>query len=72
MKILDIFLSNYNDGRKKTLFCIAVNLFGIARASSGALGNSKHNSDIEMLTLKEKSAYIARLLKDVAATKIST
>ena len=26
VRILDMFLSGYNDGRKKTLFCIAVNL----------------------------------------------
>ena len=25
-RILDVLLSNYNDGRKKTLFCVAVNL----------------------------------------------
>ena len=25
-KILEVFLSSYNDGRKKTLYCVAVNL----------------------------------------------
>ena len=25
-RILDVLISNYNDGRKKTLFCVAVNL----------------------------------------------
>lgn len=68
VKILDIFLSNYNDGRKKTLFCIAVNLLELQELQA-VLWEIEHNSDIEMLTLKEKSAYIARLLKDVAATK---
>ncbi|WP_305131294.1 DUF3795 domain-containing protein [uncultured Oscillibacter sp.] len=28
-KILDFLLSNYNDGRKKTLFCVAVNLLDL-------------------------------------------
>ena len=68
VKILDIFLSNYNDVRKKTLFCIAVNLLELQELQA-VLWEIEHNSDIEMLTLKEKSAYIARLLKDVAATK---
>ena len=67
-KILEIFLSNYNDGRKKTLFYIAVNLLELQELQA-VLWEIEHNSDIEMLTLKEKSAYIARLLKDVAATK---
>lgn len=30
MQILEHLLSEYNDGRKKTLFCIAVNLFDLS------------------------------------------
>ena len=53
-KILDILLSGFHDGRKKTLFCAAVNLLEL--------------QELQTL-LKEKSAFVAGLLQDTAATK---
>ena len=67
-KILDIFLSDYNDGRKKTLFCVAVNLLDVQELRE-ILRKIEHRSDMETLTLKERSAFLASLLQDTAAQK---
>ena len=67
-KILDILLSGFNDGRKKTLFCAAVNLLELQELQI-VLSEIERQSDMETLTLKEKSAFVAGLLQDTAATK---
>ena len=53
-KILDILLSGFNDGRKKTLFCAAVNLLELQELQT-VLSEIERQSDVETLTLKEKS-----------------
>ena len=67
-KILDVLLSVYNDGRKKTLFCVAVNLLELQDLQT-VLREIDRKPDMETLTLKEKSAFVAGLLQDAAATK---
>lgn len=67
-KILEVLLSNYNDGRKKTLFCAAVNLLELQELQM-ILGEIDHKPDRETLPLKEKSAFAAGLLQDAAAKK---
>ncbi|MCX4379663.1 MAG: DUF3795 domain-containing protein [Lachnospiraceae bacterium] len=67
-KILDILLSGFNDGRKKTLFCAAVNLLELQELQT-VLSEIERQSDMETLTLKEKSAFVAGLLQDTAVTK---
>lgn len=62
-KILDILLSG-----KKTLFCAAVNLLELQELQT-LLSEIERQSDMETLTLKEKSAFVAGLLQDTAATK---
>ena len=66
--ILEVLLSNYNDGRKKTLFCVAVNLLELQELQT-VLKEIDRKPDMETLTLKEKSAFVAGLLQDAAATK---
>ena len=68
VKILEIFLSGYNDGRKKTLFCLAVNLLELQDLQM-VLREIECKSDMETMTLKEKSAFVAGLLQAAAATK---
>lgn len=65
-RILDVLLSGYNDGRKKTLFCLAVNLLELQELQA-VLREIECRSDMETLTLKEKSAFVARLLQDAAS-----
>ena len=67
-KILEVFLSGYNDGRKKTLFCVAVNLLDLQDLQA-VLKEMERKSDLETMTLKEKSAFAAGLLQDAAARK---
>ena len=67
-KILEVLLSNYNDGRKKTLFCVAVNLLELQELQT-VLREIDRKPDMETMTLKEKSAFVAGLLQDAAATK---
>ena len=61
--ILDHLLAGYNDGRKKTLFCLAVNLLEL-----DDLRTILENADGETagLTVKEKAAYVAGLLQKCA------
>ncbi len=64
-KILDILLSGYNDGRKKTLFCVAVNLLEL-QALRNVIEQLETDSEMEMRTLKAKSAFAAGLLRNAA------
>ncbi len=50
--ILEVLLSNYNDGRKKTLFCVAVNLLELQELQT-VLKEIDRKPDMETLTLKE-------------------
>ena len=68
IKILDILLSGYNDGRKKTLFCVAVNLLDLQELRE-ALREIEGKPDMETLTLKEKSAFAAGLLQEIASRR---
>ncbi len=65
-KILETLLVNYNDGRKKTLFCVAVNLLELQELQT-VLKEIDRKPDMEVLTLKEKSTFVAGLLQDAAA-----
>ncbi|MCU0080193.1 DUF3795 domain-containing protein [Extibacter muris] len=65
-KILDMLLSGFNDGRKKTLFCTAVNLLDLQKLQE-ILRQIENRADLDTLTLKEKSTFAAELLKAAAA-----
>jgi hypothetical protein len=67
-KILDILLSGYNDGRKKTLFCMAVNLLDLQELRE-VLRQIDNKSDMRTLMLKEKSAFATGLIQNAAAKK---
>ena len=57
VEILGTLLAGYNDGRKKTLFCVAVNLLKIHELRA-VLGKIENRSDLENLTLKEKALLL--------------
>lgn len=52
-KILDFLLSNYNDGCKKALFCVVVNLLNLQELQK-VLREIECNPDMETLTVKGK------------------
>lgn len=61
--LLNHLLNTYNDGRKKTLFCVAVNLLELDDLENIIFELDENTSN---LTLKEKSAYAASLLQEAA------
>ena len=65
VKILNILLSGYNDGRKKTLFCVAVNLLELQELRN-VIERLESNSEMRTRTLKEKSAFAAGLIQEAA------
>jgi len=64
LQILEDLLRNYNDGRRKGFFCLAVNLLDLADVESIAAQLSKE-VDAEA-PLKEKAAAAVRLFQAAA------
>ena len=69
--ILEVLLSNYNDGRKKTLFCVAVNLLGLQELQT-VLREIERKPDMETLTLKEKALLLPDYCRMQQQQKILT
>ena len=64
--ILEDLLAHYNDGRRKTFFCLAVNLLELPELRE-ALSQIKEEADLDELSDKEKSRHAADVLKRIAA-----
>ena len=62
-EILDRLLAGYNDGRRKTLFCLAANLLELEELSS-LLEETEEQA--RSFSLKERAAYMAGLLQNCA------
>ena len=67
-KLLDFLLSHYNDGRRKNLFCVAVNLLTIKEIEN-ILQTVKSDKDFQSMGKKEQASVIAKLLRDIAVPK---
>lgn len=65
ISILEWLLQNCNDGRKKTFFCLAVNLLELEDARN-IMEQIKSDETFEKLPLKEKAAYAAGHFQKVA------
>ena len=65
VRLLGYLLSSFNDGRRKTLFCLAVNLLDLSdvRAVVDQLMASN------LSTVKERAVFAAALLQEVASEK---
>lgn len=68
MRILEHLLSEYNDGRKKTLFCAAVNLFGLSDLKH-LLAQLESYCESAGCTIKEKSTFASKLTKEIASQR---
>ena len=66
---MNILLSEYNAGRQKTMFCVAVNLLDMQELREVIKEIKKKKDDMETWTLKEKSAFVVGLLQEAAAKK---
>ena len=60
-QILDRLLDEYNDGRKKTLYCLAVNLMDLQTLKEIMV---EADRELREQPLKERSSVVAQLLKD--------
>lgn len=67
-QLLETLLAAYNDGRKKTLFCIAVNLLPAEEIRS-LLQQAQSQPDFQAMEKQAQSAHIARQLQALAASK---
>ncbi len=63
-EILKMLLSDYNDGRRKTFYCIAVNLLPLQDIES--VMKQVENTSFDKLTTKEKTQIIVSLFHDIA------
>ena len=64
-KILDQLLKNYNDGRRKTFFCTAVNLLELSSLQQ-AMEQLRASGE---LTMNERSQYAVNVLQKLAGEK---
>lgn len=64
VKILERLLAEYNSGREKTLFSLAVNLLSVEEVETALQDAERETAS---LALKEKAKYMAKLLRETAS-----
>lgn len=64
-KILSYLLSNYNDGRRKTFFCVAVNLLELSEIQE-AIKQIQFNDELSSLPFKEQCLYVVEVFQRIA------
>lgn len=65
IRILAFLLENYNDGRKKNFFCVAVNLLELGDLKS-VMQEIETEQESGSLSRKERAAYIKKRLENIA------
>lgn len=65
IRILAFLLENYNDGRKKNFFCVAVNLLELEDLKS-VIQESETEKGFCSLPIKERAAYMKKRLENRA------
>ncbi|MGE5626753.1 MAG: DUF3795 domain-containing protein [Solirubrobacterales bacterium] len=68
IEILKYLLGNYNDGRRKSFFCIAVNLLELEDVKI-VLEQIEAETKSGILTLKEKAAIAVKLFQSMAESR---
>lgn len=68
MQVLSHLLDHYNDGRRKTFFCVAVNLMELSELQE-ALTELQANEALSSLPPKERSAYAAEVIQKIAGRR---
>lgn len=64
-EMLDYLLSACNDGRRKTFFCVAVNLLELSDLRE-AMEKIRGNEELLSLSVKERAVYAVELLQKAA------
>ncbi|MEF9891825.1 MAG: DUF3795 domain-containing protein [Anaerorhabdus sp.] len=62
-KILDLLLKQYNDGRKKTFYCIAVNLLDMQILQS-IMRSLENNQDLKMMDYSKRCDFVYRMFNE--------
>ncbi len=65
-KILDTLLAEYNDGRRKSFYCVAVNLLPLTRIEK-IMEQVVNEPFMNSLPMKDKSAYVVKVFEDNAS-----
>ena len=65
IRILSYLLSNYNDGRRKNFFCVAVNLLELSELQEG-IKQMQSNEKLPALPLKEQCLYVVEVFQKIA------
>jgi hypothetical protein len=68
IELLRYLLANYNDGRRKNFFCIAVNLLELQDVKS-VVDQIATETKLDNLTLKEKSTLAVNLFQSMAVKR---
>lgn len=68
IRILEWLLQTCNDGRKKTFFCVAVNLLELEDVRN-VMGQIKSDGKFGELSLKERAAYVTGQFQKAADTQ---
>ena len=65
IQILSHLLSNYNDGRRKNFFCVAVNLLELSELQE-AMKQIQSNDELFLLSFKAQCSYVAEVFQKIA------
>ena len=67
-EILQELLQGYNDGRRKTFYCLAVNLLPLSEIEN-VMENLRNSNDLDDLDVKEKAEKVTEDLKRIGREK---
>lgn len=67
-RILSYLLSNYNDGRRKNFFFVAVNLLELSELQE-TMKQLQFNDELSSLSVKEKCLYVVEAFQKIANSK---
>ena len=68
IEILHYLLANFNDGRRKNFFCVAVNLLELSELRE-AIEQIRANDELPSLSLKAQALYAAEVLQKIAGRR---
>ena len=68
IQILSLLLANYNDGRRKNFFCVAVNLLELSELRE-VIKQIQQNEALSDLSIKDQCSYIVDVLQKIADRK---
>ena len=64
-QILSYLLSNYNDGRRKTFFCVTVNLLELSELQE-AMKQIQSNDELTLLSFQAQCLYVVEVFQKIA------